>query len=66
MAGLSFAPKVPTPSPIFVPNSANQFSAAGAVAKIALGKSVKLQATAQYNIRGQNSFSATAMLTVTF
>jgi hypothetical protein len=58
--------KVPGAIEIFVPNSANQFSAFGAVAKVALGKSVKLQATAQYNIRGQNSFSATAMLTVNF
>lgn len=58
--------KVPGALEIFVPNSANQFSAFGAVAKVALGKSVKLQATAQYNIRGQNSFSATAVLTVKF
>jgi hypothetical protein len=58
--------KVPGALEIFVPNSANQFSAFGAVAKVALGKNVKLQATAQYNIRGQNSFSATAMLTVNF
>jgi hypothetical protein len=58
--------KVPGAIEIFVPNSANQFSAFGAVAKVALGKSVKLQATAQYNIRGQNSFSATATLTVNF
>jgi hypothetical protein len=58
--------KVPGAIEIFVPNSANQFSAVGAVAKVALGKSVQLQATAQYNIRGQNSFSATATLTVKF
>jgi hypothetical protein len=58
--------KMPGSLEIFVPNSANQFSAAGAVAKIALGTNVKLQATAQYNIRGENSFSATTMLTVAF
>jgi hypothetical protein len=54
--------KVPGAIEIFVPNSANQFSAFGAVAKVALGKSVKLQATAQYNIRGQNELRVFAAL----
>ena len=54
--------KVPSAIEIFVPNSANAFSAFGVSGTVGLGDRAKLQATAQYNIRGENGFSATIQL----
>jgi hypothetical protein len=54
--------KVPGALEIFVPNSANAFSSFGLTGTLNLGSKTRLQATASYNIRGENSFSATVVL----
>ena len=54
--------KVPGALEIFVPNSANRFSGFGLTGTLNLGSKTRLQATASYNIRGENGFSTTVVL----
>lgn len=54
--------KVPDGIEIFVPSSANSFSRFGASGTLKLGGKTRLQATASYNIRGENGFSTTVVL----